>query len=66
MAQVDVQSLFNADACELYSLTWSEFDESGSGFTNIDNLRPLVERLADNGSDVPPTPGPGDLITPCS
>ena len=30
----------------------SEFDDSGSGYTNIDNLRPLVERLADNGSDV--------------
>ncbi|KAJ1492756.1 hypothetical protein T484DRAFT_1770346 [Baffinella frigidus] len=51
-SQVDVQSLFNADACELYSLTWSEFDDSGSGYTNIDNLRPLMERLADNGSDV--------------
>lgn len=51
-AQVDVQSLFNADACELYSQTWSEFDDSGCGFTSIENLRPLIERLEQNGSEV--------------
>jgi len=48
--QINEDSLFNADECELYAKIWSEFDEDLCGRISIENLRPLIERLCDSGA----------------
>lgn len=47
--QINEDSLFNADECELYATIWGEFDEDLTGRISIENLRPLIERLCDAG-----------------
>jgi len=51
-AQVDEDSLFNRDECEKFADIWQEFDEIGTGYMSIGNLRSLIERLHANGSAV--------------
>jgi len=51
-SQINEDSLFNDEECELYANAWQEFDTENCGNISIENLRPFIERLCDLGSRV--------------